>query len=98
MAEPQGVLANRWYFDAVYDRLFVSGTMKLSQMAANADRNDSAGRRITLDGVMSSAVTATGVIGSKLRKIQSGRIRHYMLVLLVVCATVAMFVALRIGR
>ena len=98
MAEPQGVLANRWYFDAVYDRLFVSGTMKLSQMAANADRNDSAGRRITLDGVMSSAVTATGVIGSKLRKIQSGRIRHYMLVLLVVCATVAMFVALRISR
>jgi NADH-quinone oxidoreductase subunit L len=98
LVEPKGVLANRWYFDAVYDRLFVTGTRKLSEAAAKTDRNDTQQRRLTLDGVMNSLAVVSSFVGSKFRKMQSGRVRSYVLLLFAVCATVAMVFALRMQK
>jgi NADH-quinone oxidoreductase subunit L len=68
LAEPSGLgkfFAARWYFDAIYDRLFVRSTMR---------------------------------VGQRLRAIQTGQIRSYVLVLLVTVVVLVGIVLASGGR
>ncbi len=80
LSEPRGLLAERWYFDAVYDFAFVRGTVKLAQLAAKSDRSDT-GSRFNLDGWMSGFARLAQSVGGLFRKLQTGRIRFYVLAL-----------------
>ena len=82
LREPHGLLAKRWYFDDVYDFVFLRGTQKLAVRAANADRSSpERPRRFTLDGAMSGLATLMLSGGRALRRTQTGRVRQYVLVL-----------------
>jgi len=84
LAEPRGLFANRWYFDRIYDAIFVRGTIALAATSAAFDKSnpDKPTRRGTLDGVMNWFADVTIIAGSGLRFVQSGRIRGYVLVLM----------------
>lgn len=88
LAEPTGLLANRWYFDDVYDAVFVNRTVDAARLSANVDRanvdpasRDRQGAGLTLDGLMNSAATLAARGGDALRAVQTGRIRVYVLAL-----------------
>ncbi len=82
LQEPHGLLAKRWYFDDVYDFVFLRGTQKLAEQAANADRSSPENpRRFTLDGAMSAWASLVQLGGQALRRTQTGQVRQYVLVL-----------------
>lgn len=84
LREPTGVLANRWYFDAVYDWLFVRRTVQLAEFTATADRTSPEQpikRPVTLDGLLSGAARLVARGGDGLRRVQTGRVRAYVLVM-----------------
>jgi NADH-quinone oxidoreductase subunit L len=100
LKEPTGVLANRWYFDAVYDSLFVRRTVQLAEFTATADRTSPEQPRkqwVTLDGVLTAVAQWVADTGELLRRVQTGRVRAYVLVMgLTVLALLGMlFAALR---
>lgn len=81
----RGVLAKKWYFDELYDAAFRRPTVSAAFLAAAADkRSGGEPRRFdfrTLDGWLSTAADFTAAVGSASRKLQSGRVRGYVLVL-----------------
>lgn len=82
--DPTGVLANRWYFDAAYDWLFVRRTVQLAEFTATTDRTSleqPTKRPVTLDGVLTGLAKLVIAGGSKLRGAQTGRVRAYVLVM-----------------
>jgi NADH-quinone oxidoreductase subunit L len=84
LTEPTGVLANRWYFDAVYDWLFVRRTVQLAEFTATADRTSPEQpikRPVTLDGVLTDVARWVSDTGQLLRQAQTGRVRAYVLVM-----------------
>ncbi len=84
LAEPTGLLANRWYFDDVYDAAFVNRTVDAAHLSANVDRANpdrKAEGVPSLDGLMNSAATLAARGGDALRAVQTGRIRVYVLAL-----------------
>ena len=82
LVEPTGVLANRWYFDALYDAVFVRGTQRLARASARADRaGPEEPRRFTLDGAASGLALFAGADGRVLRRLQTGHVRRYVLVM-----------------
>ncbi len=82
LQEPRGLLAKRWYFDDVYDFVFLRGTQKLAEQAASADRSSpERPRRFTLDGAMSGLASLVQRGGHALRRTQTGQVRQYVLVL-----------------
>lgn len=84
LREPTGVLANRWYFDAVYDWLFVRRTVQLADLTATADRTSPeqpTKRAVTLDGLLTGLAKLVSGTGGELRKAQTGRVRGYVLVM-----------------
>jgi NADH-quinone oxidoreductase subunit L len=83
LAEPTGLLANRWYFDALYDAVFVRRTVDAANLSADVDRAnpDRKGVGLTLDDLMNSVATLAAWGGQRMRSLQTGRIRGYVLVL-----------------
>ena len=82
LMEPKGVLAKRWYFDDVYDAVFLRGSIRLAKASANADRSGpEQPKRLTLDAAVSSLATLTLIGGRYLRMTQTGQVRQYVLVL-----------------
>ncbi len=82
LKEPTGVLAKRWYFDDVYDTVFLRGSLRLARASANADRSvPEHPRRFTLDGAVSGLATLALIGGRYLRMTQTGRVRQYVLVM-----------------
>lgn len=70
-----GVRLNMFYFDAIYDALFVQSTKALADFAANiADTK-------IVDGIVNGLGRVTVGIGGQLRVLQSGYIRRYALTL-----------------
>ena len=99
-----GFLKEKWYFDEVYDAMFVRPTIALgfciarfdkkSTPAAQAEVADRTMNVTSLDGVLNVLGLGTLAIGGKLRVTQSGYIRRYVTVLMVATlAFVAVFVA-----
>jgi NADH-quinone oxidoreductase subunit L len=84
LKEPTGVLAHRWYFDAAYDWLFVRRTVQLAEFTATADRTSPEQPKkqpVTLDGLLTGLAKLVDRGGGEVRKVQSGRVRAYVLVM-----------------
>jgi NADH-quinone oxidoreductase subunit L len=97
-------LLMKWYFDELYNAVFVVPIVKLAFLIGRFDKRmakpedaDEADRRIdpsSVDGVLSALGLLLGVLGQRLRALQTGLIRRYVLVL--VLTTVVMYAILSI--
>jgi NADH-quinone oxidoreductase subunit L len=65
-----------WYFDALYDRVFVRPAMALGRATREFDRR-------ALGGLVTGVGRGTGRLGEKLRPLQSGGAQNYALFILV---------------
>ena len=102
-------LAGRWYFDELYDALFVKPALGIANLASGVDRGlidklidgiawaarrlagiDAWIDRTVVDGLVNATASATWNTGLKLRGLQTGRLRQY--VMFIVVGTVALFV------
>jgi NADH-quinone oxidoreductase subunit L len=102
-------LANRWYFDELYDAVLVKPVLGVASLASGVDRGlidklidgiawgarqlagfDAWIDRTVVDGVVNATAAATWNTGLKLRGLQTGRLRQY--VMFIVVGTVALFV------
>jgi NADH-quinone oxidoreductase subunit L len=99
------LLRHKWYFDEAYDATFVRPTVGLAAASAAADKRPTAGvtdevegRRIdpgTLDGALTAVGQLSARLGSRLRALQTGLVRQYVLVLaLTVVVLLGMLTAL----
>jgi proton-translocating NADH-quinone oxidoreductase chain L len=104
------LLINRWWFDEIYDWVFIRPCHLIAQLASGFDRRwidgfidglASFGRgfariwdRVVDRGIIDESVNTfaawTYTLGHALRRIQTGRLRQY--VMLIVVATIAIFV------
>jgi NADH-quinone oxidoreductase subunit L len=85
------ILINRLYFDELYDRLFTRPTVTLATFTGAFDKrptegvsDDEAARQVdpgTLDGLLNAIGQGVAAAGRRLRPLQSGRLRTYILVL-----------------
>lgn len=101
-------LANRWYFDELYDIVFVKPVLGIAAFVSAIDRGlidkfidglawsarqlagiDAWMDRILVDGLVNATANATWNAGIKLRGLQTGRLRQY--VMFIVVGTVALF-------
>ena len=102
-------LAHRWYFDELYDAIFVRPAFAVANLASGTDRGvidklidgiawsarqlaglDAWIDRNLVDGLVNGTATATWNAGLELKKLQTGRLRQY--VMFIVVGTVALFV------
>jgi NADH:ubiquinone oxidoreductase subunit 5 (subunit L)/multisubunit Na+/H+ antiporter MnhA subunit len=103
------LLVNKWWFDELYDALFVKPTMVVSQMISAFDRRwidgfldglarftvrfssvwDFVADRTLVDGFVNLLAGWTYSLGLSLRAVQTGRIRQY--VLFIVLGAIAIF-------
>ena len=102
-------LANRWYFDELYNAIFVRPVFAVASLASGTDRGvidrlidgiawsarqlagfDAWIDRNLVDGLVNATATATWNAGLELKKLQTGRLRQY--VMFIVIGTVALFV------
>ncbi len=102
-------LAHRWYFDELYDAIFVRPAFAVASLASGTDRGvidrlidgiawsakqlagfDAWIDRTLVDGLVNATATATWNVGLELKKLQTGRLRQY--VMFIVVGTVALFV------
>jgi len=104
------LLWNKYYFDELYDAIFVQPTLVLSRFFALIDKNwidgfidflsravvafssafDVIADRGIVDGLANLTATWTYSLGTSLRTVQTGRIRQY--VLFIVVGAIAIFV------
>ena len=102
-------LAHRWYFDELYDAIFVRPAFAVANLASGTDRGvidklidgiawsakqlagfDAWIDRTLVDGLVNATAAATWNAGLELKKLQTGRLRQY--VMFIVVGTVALFV------
>jgi NADH:ubiquinone oxidoreductase subunit 5 (subunit L)/multisubunit Na+/H+ antiporter MnhA subunit len=99
------LLRQKWYFDEAYDAAVVRPTVALAFASAAADKrpthgvtDETEGRRIdpgTLDGALNALGQLAGRLGTRLRALQTGLVRQYVLVLaLTVVVLLGMLTAL----
>jgi NADH-quinone oxidoreductase subunit L len=95
-------LSEKWYFDRLYQALFVAPTILFAQGLARFDKrtsplpDDRADREVnlsSLDGVGNAIGQGFVGMGRAFRQVQSGLIRRYVMVLLVAMLVFAFFVA-----
>jgi NADH-quinone oxidoreductase subunit L len=93
-------LLGKWYFDEAYDAAFVKPTVELAHVAAAVDKRPTdilppvgelelPPKRFdffTLDGLWNSVGQFAAVIGQSLRRVQTGRLRSYVLALALTAA------------
>lgn len=104
LAPVHAFLMNKWYFDELYDAIFVVPTVRLAffigrfdKRSASPEEAEAADRRIdpsSIDGLLSALGLLLFALGLRLRALQTGLIRRYVLVL--VLTTVMMFAILSI--
>jgi len=70
-----GVLYNMFYFDALYDRLFVQPVVAFARFCANLVDPQ------VIDGIVNGLARLAAALGSFLRVLQNGYIRRYALTL-----------------
>jgi NADH-quinone oxidoreductase subunit L len=102
-------LSGRWYFDELYDALFVKPALGIASLASGTDRGvidriiegvawaarqlagiDAWIDRTLVDGLVNATANATWNAGLELKKLQTGRLRQY--VMFIVVGTVALYV------
>jgi len=103
------ILANRWYFDEIYNALFVLPAHGIARLASWIDRGlidglinalawaarqlagvDAWIDRTVVDGLVNATANATWAAGLELKKLQTGRLRQY--VMFIAVGAVALFV------
>ncbi|MFV1965556.1 MAG: NADH-quinone oxidoreductase subunit L [Pirellulaceae bacterium] len=109
-------LLNKWWFDELYDGLFVKPVHWLAARIASVDRNwidrfvDGLARttrwlavtwewvadQIVVDGLVDGVAARTYALGRSLRNVQTGRIRQY--VMFIVIGAVALFVLINLWK
>ncbi len=88
----RGFFARKWFFDEAYSAAFEKPTVQAAFLLAHLDRRSTGGpddpaaapTRLdfgTLDGWMSSLAGFAVALGGGVRKLQTGRVRSYVLVL-----------------
>lgn len=77
------LFAKKFYFDELYDRTLANPTVRLARASALADkRNEAEPFQIrSLDGALNSVGDATIAAGGLVRRLQTGRLREYVLAL-----------------
>ena len=85
-------LKNKWYFDEIYDFLFVKPALKLGRFLWL----DGDGK--TIDGVGPDGIANAVAAGSKrIVKVQSGYMYHYAFIMLIGIAALITFIIVRMG-
>ena len=85
-------LRNKWYFDEIYDFLFVKPALKLGRFLWLE------GDGKTIDGVGPDGVASLVAAGAKrIVKVQSGYMYHYAFVMLIGIAALVTFIIIRFG-
>jgi proton-translocating NADH-quinone oxidoreductase chain L len=81
-------LQERWFFDQLYDALFVKPTVGTAMAASAFDKQPTDGKTSaeafdlgTLDGLLNAAGDAVAATGNRVREANHGRLRNYVLVL-----------------
>ena len=102
MAPVHTFLVKKWYFDELYNAVFVVPVVKLAfflgvfdKRTAKPEEAEAADRRIdprSVDGLLSAVGLLIAALGQRLRTLQNGLIRRYVLVL--VLTTVVLFAIL----
>lgn len=101
-------LEHKWYFDEIYEWIFVKPSHGIAMLASANDRGiidsiihffawasrrlaavDAWMDRVIVDGLINSLASVTWSTGLQLRKVQTGRLRQY--VMFIVVGTVAIF-------
>ncbi len=72
-----GLLWNKYYVDEIYDGLILTPYMKLSQMFWQV--LDARG----VDGAVNGIARLTGAVGERVRRLQTGNVQSYALVMLI---------------
>ena len=81
LTEPAGVLAERWYFDRVYDVVFVTGTIRTARASAAFDKAPPDSNRPTLDNAFNALAGGSVAAGTTLGRAQTGFVRRYVFVM-----------------
>lgn len=63
-------LLNRWYFDELYQKLFVDGGKALAYSFRSFDRN-------VIDGIVNGVASLVSASGGRLRRMQTGLVQSY---------------------
>jgi NADH-quinone oxidoreductase subunit L len=79
-----GLFAKALYFDELYHFLFVRPVAWLGAVAARRDK----GEGVTVDAVVSGPTLVIPTVGERLRRVQSGNVRQYVLALALTLAVV----------
>ncbi len=86
------LLKNKWYFDEIYDFLFVKPALKIGRFLWL----DGDGK--TIDGVGPDGIASVVAAGAKrIVKVQTGYMYHYAFVMLVGIAALVTFIIIRFG-
>lgn len=102
-------LVHKWWFDELYDWLWVQPVLRISQLVADVDRQgidrlaDGSARlvagiaqlddwidRLLVDGLVNLTARWTHAVGLRLRSVQTGNVRQY--VMLLVLGMVLLFI------
>ncbi len=87
-----GFLRNKWYFDEIYDFLFVKPALALGRFLWIE------GDGKTIDGVGPDGVAGAIAAGAKrIVKVQSGYMYHYAFIMLIGIAALVTYVVVRVG-
>jgi NADH-quinone oxidoreductase subunit L len=61
----------KWYFDEIYQAVFVNGTLLIARLGSLFDQ-------YIIDGIVNLIANVTFDIGNKLRRVQTGNINSYL--------------------
>jgi NAD(P)H-quinone oxidoreductase subunit 5 len=64
---------NKWYFDEIYDKLFVQGSRRLARQIMEVDYR-------VVDGAVNLTGLATIISGEGLKYLENGRVQFYALI------------------
>ena len=75
---------NKWYFDEVYDRLFIQGSRRLARQVLEVDYK-------VVDGVVNLAGFVTLLTGEGLKYFENGRAQFYALIIFIAVLGLVIF-------
>jgi NAD(P)H-quinone oxidoreductase subunit 5 len=75
---------NKWYFDEVYDRLFIQGSRRLARQVLEVDYK-------VVDGVVNLAGLVTLLTGEGLKYFENGRAQFYALIIFIAVLGLVIF-------
>jgi NADH-quinone oxidoreductase subunit L len=107
-------LRGKWWFDEVYDWLFVRPSLLIARCAAAIDRRwidgivdgsawvvrvfssiwDKIADQAVVDGLINLSASWTYAIGRAARKVQTGRVRQYVMSVVIAAVTIFILIAL----